>query len=117
MAMSLPFVDRSSSSLPLQFVGHSKWGAWLKAQSPGRRGWIESLGISGAAGDLAVLPGDDGKASGAVFVIPNAPTLWDFGALGTKLPVGTWRLEGETGPVSMTDVTVAIGLGAWTFGR
>jgi leucyl aminopeptidase len=117
MAMSLPFVDRSSSSLPLQFVGHSKWGAWLKAQSPGRRGWLESLGISGASGDLAVLPGDDGKASGAVFVIPNAPTLWDFGALSTKLPVGTWHLEGETAPVPMTDVAVAIGLGAWTFDR
>jgi leucyl aminopeptidase len=117
MAMSLPFVDRSSSSLPLQFVGQSQWGAWLKAQSATWRAWIESLGISGSPGDVAVLPGNEGKASGAVLVIPNIPTLWDFGALNSKLPAGTWRLEGETGPVSMTDVTVAIGLGAWTFDR
>ena len=117
MAMSLPFVDRSSSSLPVQFVGQSQWGAWLKAQSATRRAWIESLGIAGSSGDVAVLPGDDGKASGAVHVIPNAPTLWDFGALASKLPVATWRLEGETAPVSMTDVAVAIGLGAWKFER
>ena len=115
MAMSLPFVDRSSSSLPLQFVGQSQWSAWLKAQSATRRAWVESLGIPGSPGDVVVLPGDDGKASGAVLVIPNAPTLWDFGALASKLPVATWRLEGETAPVSTTDVAVAIGLGAWKF--
>ena len=112
MAMSLPFVDRSSSSsLPLQLVCQSKWRPWLKAQSAVRRAWVESLGIAGSPGDVVVLPERDGKASGAVLVIPDAPTLWDFGALSAKLPVATWRLEGETAPVSMTDVAVAIGLG------
>ena len=115
--MSLPFVDRSSSSLPLQFVARSKWGAWLKAQSGATRGWVESLGLAGSPADVAVLPGRDGKASGAVRGIPDAPTLWDFGALTAKLPVATWRLEGKTAPVSMTDVAVAIGLGAWKFER
>ena len=116
--MSLPFVDRSSSSsLPLQLVCQSKWRPWLKAQSAVRRAWVESLGIAGSPGDVVVLPERDGKASGAVLVIPDAPTLWDFGALSAKLPVATWRLEGETAPVSMTDVAVAIGLGAWKFER
>ncbi len=115
--MSLPFVDRSSSSLPLQFVGQSKWSAWLKAQSTMRRAWVESLGIKGSPGDVVVLPGNDGKASGAVLVIPDAPTLWDFGALTAKLPVATWRLEGGTAPVSLTDVAIAIGLGGWKFER
>ncbi|WP_354002187.1 leucyl aminopeptidase family protein [uncultured Reyranella sp.] len=117
MAMSLPFVDRSSSALPLQFVVQSKWGAWLKAQSAATRGWVESLGLAGSPGDVAVLPGRDGKASGAVAVIPDAPTLWDFGSLSTKLPAATWRLEGRTAPVAATDVAVAIGLGAWKFER
>src|SRR5690349_16555615 len=117
MAMSLPFVDRSSSSLPLQFVGQSTWGAWLKALSAARRAWVESLGMAGSPGDVVVLPGDDGKASGAVLVIPDAPILWDFGALSSKLPVAIWRLEGKTAPVQMTDVAVAIGLGAWKFER
>ena len=117
MAMSLPFVDRSSSSLPLQFVGQSNWRSWLEEQSAAQRGWVESLSIAGSPGDVVVLPGRDGKASGAVLVIPDAPTLWDFGALASKLPVATWRLEGETAPVSMTDVVVAVGLGAWKFER
>jgi leucyl aminopeptidase len=121
MAMSLPFVDRSSSALPLQFVGQSKWRAWLKEQSAARRGWIDSLGISGAPGDLVVLPGRDGKAAAAVLVISNKPTLWDFGALATRLPPGTWKFDGkfadDIAPVSPTDAMVAIGLGAWRFER
>ena len=114
--MSLPFVDRSSSSLPVQFVSQPKWRAWLKDQSAARRGWLESTGVSGNPGDLAILPGRDGKAAGAVLVLPAKPTLWDFGALGTKLPPGTWKL-GDTSPVSPTDAAVAIGLGVWKFER
>ncbi|TMJ22000.1 MAG: leucyl aminopeptidase family protein [Alphaproteobacteria bacterium] len=114
--MALPFVDRSNTSLPVQFVLPSKWRSWLKEQSGPRRAWLDSLGASGKAGDFAVLPGRDGKASGAVLVLSAKPTLWDFGALGTKLPAGTWRL-GDTGPVSPTDAAVAIGLGTWRFER
>jgi leucyl aminopeptidase len=114
--MSLAFVDRSSSSLPVQFVLQPKWRAWLKDQSAARRGWIESCGIAGNAGDLAILPGRDGKAAGAVLVLHAKPSLWDFGALGTRLPPGTWKLL-DTAPVSPTDAAVAIGLGLWKFER
>ncbi len=114
--MSLPFVDRSSSSLPVQFVSQPKWRTWLREQSAARRGWIDSTGIAGHAGDLAVLPGRDGKAQGAVLVIPAKPVLWDFGALATRLPAGVWKL-GDPAPLSATDAMVAIGLGAWRFER
>jgi leucyl aminopeptidase len=114
--MPLPFVDRSSSALPVQFVPQSKWRSWLKEQNAARRGWLESLGLAGKGGDFAVLPGRNGKAAGAVLVLPAQPTLWDFGALATKLPAGTWKL-GDTSPVSATDAAVAIGLGTWRFER
>ena len=115
--MALPFVDRSSSSLPIQIVGQSSWRKWLKEQSAARRGWLESTGVTGKAGDLAVLPGRDGKAAAAVLVLSAKPTLWDFGALATRLPGGTWRLASDTAPVSPTDAAVAIGLGTWRFER
>ena len=114
--MSLPFVDRSSATLSVQCVLQPRWKAWLKEQSAARRGWIESTGVAGNAGDLAILPGRDGKAAGAVLVLSAKPTLWDFGALGTKLPAGTWKL-GDTAPVSPTDAAAAIGLGLWKFER
>ncbi|MGD9882101.1 MAG: M17 family metallopeptidase [Reyranella sp.] len=115
--MSLPFVDRSSSSLPVQLVAQPRWRTWLREQSAARRGWIKSSGVAGNAGDLALLPGRDGKAAGAVLVLPGQPTLWDYGALATKLPASTWRLASDTAPVSPTDAAVGIGLGTWRFER
>src|SRR5260370_21302514 len=114
--MSLPFVDSSSSALPVQFVTPPKWRSWVREQSAARRSWLESLGLAGKAGDFAVLPGRDGKAAGAVLVLSAKPNLWDFGALCLKLPAGTWKL-GDTSPVSPTDAAVAIVLGAWRFER
>ena len=115
--MPIPFVDRSSSSLPVQFVAQPRWRSWLKELSAARRGWVESLHIAGEPGDLVVLPGRDGRASGAVLVVSAKPTLWDFGGLATRLPAGTWKLASDAGPVSMTDAAIAIGLGAWRFER
>ena len=115
--MSLPFVDRSSSSLPVQLVAQPRWRAWLKEQSAARRGWIESSGVAGNAGDIALLAGRDGKVAGSVLVLPEQPTLWDFGALATKLPAGTWKIASDTAPVSPTDAAIAIGLGTWRFER
>ncbi len=117
MTMSLPFVDRSSSSLPLQLVTPSAWSGWLKKQPATRRAWIETTGIAGKAGDVAVLPDGDGKAGGAVFVLPEKPTLWDFGGLAGKLPANIWHFASDTRPVTATDACIAIGLGAWKFER
>ena len=95
MPMPLPFVDRSSSALPVQFVSPPKWRSWLKEQSAARRGWLVSLGIVSKAGDFAVLPGRDGKAAGAVLVLSSEPSLWDFGALATRLQRANHQLSCE----------------------
>src|SRR5258708_34008781 len=108
MSMALPFVDRSSSSLPIQIVAQSSWRKWLKEQSAARRGWLDSTGVAGKAGDLAGLPGRDRKASSAVLVLSAKPTLWDFGALGVRPPAGTWRLASDTARESPPDTPVAL---------
>jgi leucyl aminopeptidase len=49
-------------------------------------------------------------------MLSDTPDMWDFGALATRLPSGTWKLA-DTAPVSATDAAIAIGLGAWRFDR
>ena len=116
--MPLPFVDRSTSSLagavcrPAEMAGVAE-GA--------ERGAARLARIAPALPEMPaisrVLPGRDGKAAGAVLVLSAKPTLWDFGALATRLPAGTWRARVDTAPVSPTDAAVAIGLGTWRFER
>ena len=36
--MALPFVDRATSSLPVQFVAGPQWRSWLKEQGTASRG-------------------------------------------------------------------------------
>jgi leucyl aminopeptidase len=115
--MPLPFVDRASSALPVQIVSQPKWKAWLREQTAARRAWLESSGVAGNAGDISVFPGREGKAAGAVLVLPAKPSLWDFGALATRLPAGTWKIADKIEHVSPTDAAVAIGLGTWRFDR
>ncbi|MBM3643187.1 MAG: leucyl aminopeptidase family protein [Alphaproteobacteria bacterium] len=115
--MSLPFVDRAAGALPLHFVPVKGWRAWLKERSATHRAWLASNGVTGKAGDLALLPGRDGKIAAAVRVLPDAASLWDFGDLGTRLPAGAWRFVGATAPVDPTDAMTAIGLGLWRFAR
>ena len=114
--MALPFVDRlflrCRCSLWAAAMAGVAEGAERGAPRLARIRWA----LAGKAGDFAVLPGSDGKAAGAVLVISAKPTLWDFGALATRLPAGTWKL-GDTAPVSPTDAAVAIGLGTWRFER
>ena len=50
-----------------------------------------------------------------MLVLSATPNLWDFGALATRLPEGTWKIASDTDPVSPTDAAVAIGLGSWRF--
>jgi leucyl aminopeptidase len=115
--MASPFVDRSSSAVPVQFVSEPKWRSWLREQSASRKAWIAATGITGKAGELVVLPGPDGTAAGAALVLSARPNLWEFGALANRLPAGTWRFASTTDPVPATDAAVAIALGTWRFER
>ncbi len=115
--MSLPFLDRAPAAVPIAVVAPADWQAWLKRQSAHARSWLQSSGISGKPGEFALLPGDEGRAVLAVLVRSATPTMWDYGALATKLPAGDYCLIGDTAPVSLVDACTAFALGSWRFSR
>ncbi|MDO5530370.1 MAG: leucyl aminopeptidase family protein, partial [Paracoccus sp. (in: a-proteobacteria)] len=104
--MSPRFADKTQPSLPL----------WLAACAlpeglpDGAREWAEACGFTGAAGQVCLLPGEDGLA-GAIYGIgpedrlardPFAPA-----AAGAALPEGIWRLAG--GPAGVDRFAFALG--------
>ena len=74
-------------------------------------GFLRASGFTGAAGQLALLPGGDGIA-GAALGLGDDLSPYAFGSLALALPEGTaWRLEpGEYDPA---DATLGFCLGAY----
>ena len=93
LSMPLPFVDRASSALPVQLVSQLKWKSFLREQTAARRAWFESSGVSGKAGDLSVFPGRNGKAAGAVLVLPAHPGAALPGEAAYRCHQCKWRTQ------------------------
>ncbi len=115
--MTLPFIDRAPAAIPVAVVAPADWPAWFKRQPAKARTWLQAAGLSGKAGECALVPDGDGKPAMAVLVRSIKPTMWDYGALPQKLPPGDYALVGDTAPVSPVDAMVAFALGSWRFTR
>jgi leucyl aminopeptidase len=79
--------------------------------------WLESTGFNGAAGQLALLPGDNGRLA-RVFVGTEAEDwLWALGDLPTRLPAGRYALERADNPRQATRAALGWALGSYAFTR
>ena len=83
--MPLPFVDRSNSSLPVQFVLPSEVAVVAERAERG------APRLAGIARRCRAMPATSpccraatARRAGAVLVLSAKPTLWDFGALGDE---------------------------------
>lgn len=115
--MTLPFIDRAPAAVPVAVVAPPEWAAWFKRQPAKARTWLQAASITGKPGDFAMVPDGDGKPSMAVVVRSAKPTMWDYGALATRLPPGDYALVGDSAPISITEAAIAFALGSWRFSR
>jgi leucyl aminopeptidase len=115
--VSLPFLDRAPAAVPVVVVAPAMWSAWLRRQSAQARAWLQASGIGGKPGQFVLVPGDEGRAALAVLVRSATATMWDYGALASKLPPGDYCLIGDSAPVSAMDACIAFALGSWRFTR
>lgn len=78
--------------------------------------WAEANGFTGKAGQLLIVPGDDGAASEALFGAGENFDPMTARSLPTRLPAGDWRLEGVEGDVAQ-QAALAFALGGYLFDR
>ena len=108
-----------SPAVPVDALSAERLPAWLAAADPGIADWIGATGFGGNAGEVAVIPGDDGRIASAVLGLGgagagSAPSLV-AGKLATALPPGAWRLRDGFGDSSLA--ALAFALGAYRFTR
>ncbi|QTC87356.1 leucyl aminopeptidase family protein [Brevundimonas pondensis] len=78
--------------------------------------WAEANGFTGKAGQLLIVPGDDGAAVEALFGAGEAFEAMSARSLPTRLPAGDWRLEGVEGEAA-SQAALAFALGGYLFDR
>jgi leucyl aminopeptidase len=64
------------------------------ALSPAQDAWVTAQGFTGAAGQLCVIPGEDGKPAGALF--GRDPARLSLARAAAALPEGDWCLSEGT---------------------
>jgi len=78
--------------------------------------WAEANGFIGKAGQLLIVPGDDGAALEALFGAGETFEPMSARSLPTRLPAGDWRLDGVEGEAAQ-QAALAFALGGYLFDR
>ena len=112
--MSRPpvLIASSSAARPVRLVTPAE----AEALEGREAAWAAANGFEGKAGQLLILPGDDGAAAGALFGVGPAFDPQSARGLAARLPGGVWRLEGVTGEAAGR-AAQAFALGTYRFDR
>lgn len=103
-------IAASDAARPVRVVAQGQ------ALSGRQAAWAEANGFTGKAGQLLIVPGDEGAAVEALFGAGEAFEPMSARSLPTRLPAGDWRLEGVEGEAA-SQAALAFALGGYLFDR
>ncbi|MET4683841.1 leucyl aminopeptidase family protein [Brevundimonas faecalis] len=91
--------------------------AGVKALAGRLAAWASANSFTGKAGQLMIVPGDDGAPESALFGTGEAFDPMTARALSARLPEGDWRLEGAGRGDLACQAALAFALGGYLFDR
>ena len=78
--------------------------------------WMATTGFKADAGDVLLVPDEEGGVAGAVLGLGDGDDPFVAGSLARKLPAGDWRIE-AAGPIDLRLASLGFLLGAYRFER
>jgi leucyl aminopeptidase len=120
-----------SRTVPIVPVPRAQWRRHLGGEPATVRTWAETTHFAGEPGSFFLVPGKDGKLARVLFVLPDAfdgrdggyggmPSgghLWAWAALPARLPVATYRIEGDLPRDKASEAALGWALGSYGFLR
>jgi leucyl aminopeptidase len=100
----------TAGALPVRLVGAGQVLTGAEAA------WARAHDFTGKAGQLLILPGEDGAVAGALFGAGDSFDPASARALAARLPQGLWRFEGLDA-AQAGQAALAFALGAYRFDR
>jgi len=89
--------------------------SWLEEQSKEVRNWVEANDFKGAAGATLALVGRKGAIDEVLIGISSENPMWDYAALPSNLPNGTYKIKGRIGEDEATAACLGWALGCYSF--
>ncbi|MCB2117035.1 MAG: leucyl aminopeptidase family protein [Rhodobacteraceae bacterium] len=119
--MPFSFADPAAPSLPLILTDPGGAQALIGRLDLTARTWVQAAGFTGKLGQLCVLPGGDGRPSGAIFGTGDAASRargrFHLARAASDLPSGAWRIEGDLTPAEAEEAALGWLLAGYRFDR
>jgi leucyl aminopeptidase len=110
-----------SPSRPIHLVTTERLEAFLSEQPEPVRRWMTETGFAAGAGELALLPGEDGGCAGAVLGLGGAAARkrarFALADAANRLPEGPWRIATELAPEDAHEAALGWLLGQYRYTR
>ena len=115
---SLHLIKAKAGAIPIALVRTKDYTAWLKKQPIATQSWLKANEFSAACASLCLLPGNAGKITRVVCGVgDDTPALWAIAHLPTKLPNGTYTLDGSHAAGDATQMALGWALACYQFTR
>ena len=113
----LPLVESDPKAIPLTLVTEASIDDSRDAQSDSVKSWMTTTGFSGKAGEICLMPREDGAIGGVMVGLGDGEDKWAAGRLARSLPEGSYQLDHIFGIRDEDETQVATWLAlAWVLG-
>lgn len=107
--------EKSDHATPIMLVTESNLSEVHSTLSQFTQNWIETNQFRGKAGELCIVPGDDGTPELILAGFDYQEVLWALADLPGKLPAGEYFLDGELTEDDLVQASIGWGLGQYSF--
>ncbi|HEY8574019.1 leucyl aminopeptidase family protein [Phenylobacterium sp.] len=102
---------------PIQAIAGGELEATLAATPPFVAGYAALSKFKAKAGQVLLVPGEDGKLASVLFGLGETPDAMAFRGLPTKLPAGAYRIAQAPEVIARDRAALAFALGSYRFDR
>ena len=118
---AIPFAPETSRAVDLHLVDAERLSDWTDMQPKRVRAFLESVGFSAAAGQIALVPDADGALSlaavGRGSATARARSRFCLGGARPKLPAVTYRLQHQLDAGDLAEEVLGWCLGGYSYRR
>jgi len=114
----LALATTGKNAIPLTLLERKELHLWMTVQTPWLQNWLRTTGFTAEAGQVALVPDDDGEIGGVVVGYDgDEPDMWALAGLPYVLPAGAYELTNKFKAAVLEQLTLGWALGAYKFSR